>query len=297
MAKRSRNRSEGADDGDGDCASGPIEATVHNWQREPWPGKLQALLDGLELDTLDEGSRLYLQRQLYIGSLFDQDRTGHVVMTLRCITESEGNEGALSEMNLRAVSSAIGPFEDRGIALIEAFDQIPLLGVFEQMRALEYFYESEAASALERILKHKLRRILLPPQPESAKPPSKKELIAAEKQATASARRKLVEHRIELGRKLMALRDATPNNQAFGRAVRQQFDLPDSQFVAEIIRVARRYGDRPEMFNAGWRALEQLSSATTSRMLRRKFESKIINGERVTGAEIIRARCSQGRRS
>lgn len=67
---------------------------------------------------------------------------------------------ALSEMNLRAVSRAIGPFEDRGLALIEAFDQIPLLSVFEQMRALEYFYVSEATAALERILKHKLRRLL-----------------------------------------------------------------------------------------------------------------------------------------
>ncbi|MCA6109297.1 hypothetical protein [Bradyrhizobium cenepequi] len=73
-------------------------------------------------------------------------------MTLRCITESEGNENALSEMMVRAVSHAIRPHKDGGIELIEAFDQIPLLDVFEQMRALEYFYVSEAPSALERIL-------------------------------------------------------------------------------------------------------------------------------------------------
>ena len=139
MARQLRPQDE-----DSGCSSEPVDTSVHRWAREPCPRKLQPILDGLEIDALDESARLYLQRQLYIGSLFDQDRMGHVVMTLRCITESEGNEGALSEMNLRAVSGTIGPFEDRGIALIEAFDQIPLLSVFEQMRALEYFYVSEA---------------------------------------------------------------------------------------------------------------------------------------------------------
>jgi hypothetical protein len=166
-------------DGDGDCASGPIDVTLHRWSRQPWPGKLQKILEGLEIDALDEDSRLYLQRQLYISDMFDKDGQGHVVMTLRCITESAGKENALREMMVRAVSSAIGPYEDRGVELIEAFDQIPLLSVFEQMRALEYFYVSEAPSALQRILKHKLQRILPSPPP----PPSRKELREAKKRA------------------------------------------------------------------------------------------------------------------
>src|ERR1700755_855496 len=119
MARRAK-----IEDEDSDCAPGPFEVTVHRWSREPWPSKLQKILEGIAITALDEGSRLYLQRQLYIGSLFDQDRSGHVVMLLRCITESEGNEKALSEMMVRAVSSAIGPYEDRGLELIEAFDQV-----------------------------------------------------------------------------------------------------------------------------------------------------------------------------
>jgi hypothetical protein len=212
-------------------------------------------------------------------------------LTLRCITESEGNENALCEVMLRAVSNAIGPYEDRGIGLLEAFDQIPLLRVFEQMKALDYFYVSEAGPALERILKHKLRRILTPPQPEPPKAPSKEDVRAADKQATAAANRRLVEQKIELGRKLVALRDATTSNQIFGRTVRQRFDLHDANEVCKIMLVARRYGERPEIFgNVGWRVLKELASSATSEAERHKFEARICAGERVNGAEIIRVR-------
>jgi hypothetical protein len=57
------------------------------------------------------------------------------------------------------------------------------------------------------------------------------------------------------------------------------------------MRVARRYGDRLEIFsNVGWRALTELASSVTSDEERRKFEARIIAGERVDGVEIIRAR-------
>jgi hypothetical protein len=52
----------------------------------------------------------------------------------------------------------------------------------------------------------------------------------------------------KLGRKLVALRDATPNNRRFGQAVRSQFDLHDPQDVDDMMRVARLYGDRPGYF-------------------------------------------------
>ena len=42
----------------------------------------------------------------------------------------------------------------------------------------------------------------------------------------------------------------------FGVAVRKQFDLHDSLYVAEVMRVARLYGSREEIFrNGGWRTL------------------------------------------
>jgi hypothetical protein len=65
-------------------------------------------------------------------------------------------------------------------------------------------------------VENKVRRILFPPQP------SKKERLAADKLATAAANRRMVEQKIELGRKLAALRDSTPSNQIFGRTVRRR---------------------------------------------------------------------------
>jgi hypothetical protein len=122
------------------------------------------------------------------------------------------------------------------------------------------------------------------------KVPSKKERLAADKLATAAANRRMVEQKIELGRKLAALRDSTPNNQIFGRTVRQRFDLHDPMQVAEMMRVARLYGERPEIFRSvSWHALVELASSVTSDEERRKFETRILAGERVNGAEIIRA--------
>jgi hypothetical protein len=199
------------------------------------------------------------------------------------------NESALIDPIVSAVSSAISPHVDRGLDL--TFDEIPLLRVFEQMKALEYFYVSEAGPALERILKHKLRGILFPPQPQPVKAPSKRERIAADKRATAAARNRNVERTMDLGRKLAALRDTTPSNPKFGWAVRKQFGLDDSLELAEMARVARRYGERPEIFGkVGWRVLKELASSATSNKERRQFEARISAGERVNGAEIIRAR-------
>jgi hypothetical protein len=58
-----------------------------------------------------------------------------------------------------------------------------------------------------------------------------------------------------------------------------------------MMRVARRYGDRPEIFSkVGWRVLEQLSSTATTEAQRQEFETRISAGERVNGAQVISAR-------
>jgi hypothetical protein len=159
------------------------------------------------------------------------------------------------------------------------------------MRKLEYFKLSDVRSVVGQIVRNKLRRILSPPAPEPVKAPSTKERRAADKQATAAANRKIVEEKIEIGRKLAALRETMSNNRKFGAAVRKQFGLDDALSVAEMMRVARLYGKRPEIYRAtGWRTLEQLASTTTPEALRRSFEARILAGERVNGAEIIRTR-------
>ena len=55
--------------------------------------------------------------------------------------------------------------------------------------------------------------------------------------------------------------------------------------------VARRYGDRPEIFSkVGWRVLKELASSVKPEAYRREYEAKILAGERVNGKEIISAR-------
>ena len=57
------------------------------------------------------------------------------------------------------------------------------------------------------------------------------------------------------------------------------------------MRVARLYGSREEIFrNVGWSTLVELASTSTSAEHREKLEVRILAGERVNGAEIIRAR-------
>jgi hypothetical protein len=90
-------------------------------------------------------------------------------------------------------------------------------------------------------------------------------------------------------------RDETPDNRKFGQAVRRQFDIHDANEACEMARVARIYAARPEIYRAvGWRALVELASTTTPEALRQKFEARISAGERVSGAEIIRARATMG---
>lgn len=79
------------------------------------------------------------------------------------------------------------------------------------------------------------------------------------------------------GRKLAALRDTISSNQKFGWAVRKQFGLDDPLRVAEVMRVARLYGDRSEIFrNASWHALKELASSATSEPERRRFEARVL---------------------
>jgi hypothetical protein len=268
------------------------------WESVELEAEVRGILDAIEAPPVDAEVINKFQKILYWGRLFNKDGRGQIVLTCRCILESEGNQDAFRQPFVSAVLSSVGNFADRGLELVEAFDQIDLVGILEQMRALEFFYQSDVPSALASIVRNKLRRILSPSQPEPVKLPSGKERRAADKQATAAANRRIVEQKIELGRKLAALRDATPNNRRFGRLVREQFDLHNSLEVAEMMRVVRRYGERPEIFsNVSWHALTELASSATSEAERQKFEALILAGERVNGAEIIRARATIGART
>jgi hypothetical protein len=71
-----------------------------------------------------------------------------------------------------------------------------------------------------------------------------------------------VEKNIALGLELLALRSAIKSNYAFGRAVRRQFDI-DGQHSCEVMKVARVYGAKPEIYTRlSWNALLHLASPT-----------------------------------
>jgi hypothetical protein len=155
---------------------------------------------------------------------------------------------------------------------------------------------------LERILKHKLRRILPPP----ASPPSKEELREASKRAKEKARRaaeaavgRNIRKRIELGIQLAELRDATPNNKRVGNIVRKQFDIHDSLLVGEVQCVARRYGDRQEITEKvrNWNVLVALASQLLPPAACRAFEEMILAGKRVTAKSIAAKASGRARKS
>ena len=260
------------------------------WESVQLEAEVRGILHAIEAPPVDAEVIAKFQKILYWARLFNEDGRGQIVLACRCILESEGNQDAFRQPFVSAVLSSVGKFADRGLELVEAFDQINLVGILEQMRALEFFYQSDVPSALASIVRNKLRRILSPPPPEPVRAPSKKERIEADREATAAANRRLVEQKIELGRRLAELRDSMPSNRKFGAAVRK-LGHDDPLQVAEVMRVARLYGARPEIFrNVGWRTLRELASSATSESQRKKFEALVLAGKRVSGAEIIRAR-------
>jgi hypothetical protein len=272
-----------------------VAVTYKRWEEAELAAEIRDIMASIDAPPIDDQVMYEFQKTLHRSRMFGMDGRGRIILTCRCILESRGNEGAFAEPFVSAVDDICGKkeFVDCGLGLIEAFDQIPLLKIVETMRGLDLFKESSIRLYLPMIIKNKVGKILFPSQPEPPKPPSKLERIAADKHATAAAKRKIVEKKIEVGRKLAALREVTPNNKRFGRAVRDKFDLHNSLEVAEMMRVARRYAHRPEIYRAtGWRVLEQLASTKTSDEMRDQFEARILAGERVNGSEIIRARPS-----
>jgi hypothetical protein len=90
------------------------------------------------------------------------DARGQIILTCRCILESEGNEGSFAEPFVSAVHGVCSKkeFADRGLEVVETFDQIRLTEIIEVMRSLEYFQKSDVSSVLGQIVRNKVRRIL-----------------------------------------------------------------------------------------------------------------------------------------
>jgi hypothetical protein len=89
-----------------------------------------------EVPPVDAAARARLAR------LLDRHGAQHVILLVRTIIESEGNANALIEPIISAVSSVMvfhPEWANRGLAWIEAFDNVPLTGLLQTMRDLELF--------------------------------------------------------------------------------------------------------------------------------------------------------------
>ncbi|KQT21720.1 MULTISPECIES: hypothetical protein [unclassified Bradyrhizobium] len=208
----------------------------------------------------------------------------YTTLVIRTVIESDGNELALIEPVISAVSDVMRrhpEWPEKGVAWIEAFDGIPLLQIVETMRGLEIFRETSIGTYLAVSLESRLARLFtISPAPEVA-PPAKIPM--------SQARIPVILAKVRLGLELAALRDRTPNNRKFGELARAKCDLAASE-VSELIRVARAYGDREEIISRlSWAALVILSGSTLSTPTRQSIEKRILAGERISPRQIVEA--------
>jgi hypothetical protein len=129
--------------------------------------RLDRLLVALEAPPVDAAARARLAR------LLDRHGAQHVTLLIRTILESEGNAAALVEPVISAISSVMvfhPEWANRGLAWIEAFDQVPLLALLQTMVDLELFEPSTIGRYLFMVLRKRLAKVFEPP---IEKPPRK----------------------------------------------------------------------------------------------------------------------------
>jgi hypothetical protein len=142
----------------------------------PWESKVvakqvQNILDAMELSSIDDEVRLYFQRSLYRSKMFGGGGREKIILLIRTILESEGNEDALIEPIVNAVCSCMRPeWTDLGLVWIETFDKFKLTALLETMRSLDLFAEKDLGYHLGISLRNKLRPILEPLVPKPAPP-------------------------------------------------------------------------------------------------------------------------------
>jgi hypothetical protein len=97
---------------------------------------------------------------------------------------------------------------------------------------------------------------------------------------------------IQLGVDLiaLALRNISTSNRDYGRIVRTRYEI-DPPHATACMQAARMYGDNDVIINRiSWPALVALASPSVPPSVRKAFEVRIMAGERITAAEIRRAR-------
>ena len=224
----------------------------------------------------------------FVGRLIERRGLPHVVVSLRCICESEGNSNALISDIIGAVSDIVlshPRWPAMGLAFVEAFDAIDLLAVRKTAKAANIQPLRVGVATLIAI---ELAKILGPSRPP--KPPKPARIKLPPKPPRALTRVPEVEKNVALGMELIALRATIKSNCAFGRQVRRRFEI-DAQHSCEVMKVARAYGAKPEIYRRlSWEGLLQLASPTMPAPVRQRLEARILAGEKVVASDIVRAR-------
>ena len=224
--------------------------------------------------------------------ILDHHGEGHLIQVLRTFVETENlNRARLDAFAVFAVSEimlARPEWANSGLRWYEVFDTIDLGAL--QRKAKMARDVAPQRHVLAALLFAELHREFVPPAPPKR---DRRAETAAARAARDAALLAQIERRLERGRKLAELRDNTPRNIAFGHVVRHEFDLHHPNVVAEMIRVWKRYGDRPDIFSRvrSWRVLADLARTLLPERTRQDFEAKILAGEKVLAKTIAANAC------
>jgi hypothetical protein len=231
-----------------------------------------------------------------IANLIEMHDLDNMVLTLRVITETTpANQSQLNRIVITAVNDVcrIRRFTDLGLPFLEAFDAIDLgaLHTVAKEDPLSKIYN--ARRVLSGMLLCRLYKILEPLVTKPAPKPAR--VCRLPKPPASVARIAMIEKRIEIGLQLIELKaKARRNNNDYSAMRKKHFGDVDPVLATEATRVARMYGQCPEVYRrASWRALVELSSPSLSTSARQRFEAVIRAGKNIKGPQIA---CARGRR-
>lgn len=236
----------------------------------------------LGLDIIPTKQRLragQTKAESVLHSIYEHHGEGHLVLLLRTLLETEGNSLHVNDFVLRGLSEVMlahPEWPQKGLAWLEAFDGLDLGQIRRQAKLNRQAVPQRHGVAAG--LFRELANIFAAPKVERRK---------VEKKLPRSVTR-VPENsaKIELGRKLLALREQTPNNRKFGELVRGQFDL-EASAVSQLMRVAKVYRGREDITSRlSWRGLVALSSSRLPEHVRRGLEKRILAGESISVSRV-----------
>lgn len=170
---------------------------------------------------------------------------------------------------------------ERGSAWLEAFDHLPpLMGILDDMRALDLFCETSLGKYLGMVLENKLAKHFEPPkiEPKVERPPVERKPVA--------------ERSIEEG--LFLWQNKGPyKTSRITRLAHEKFGL-SARDCGRAMNAARLYGDKLGLVRRLSRvALYELAAPSTPPQLREAIERRLQQGEKIGAPEILRCRAAQ----